>query len=107
MSFKPIIIVSGEPYGIFNEIFLKVIKKYSFKKPLILIGSKKNLLKEAKKNKTKVKLNLLNIDKFNLKNLNKKKINLINVHLKSKKDVKRYIQNCFDIGLNLAKNTME
>ena len=103
MSFKPIIIVSGEPYGIFNEIFLKVIKKYSFKKPLILIGSKKNLLKEAKKNKTKIKLNLLNIDKFNLKNLNKKKINLINVHLKSKKEVKKYIQNCFDIGLNLAK----
>jgi len=103
MSFKPIIIVSGEPYGIFNEIFLKVIKRYSFKKPLILIGSKKNLLKEAKKNKTKIKLNLLNIDKFNLKNLNKKKINLINVHLKSKKDVKKYIQNCFDIGLNLAK----
>ena len=103
MSFKPIIIVSGEPYGIFNEIFLKVIKKYSFKKPLILIGSKKNLLKEAKKNKTKIKLNLLNIDKFNLKNLNKKKINLINVHLKSKKEVKKYIQNCFDIGLDLAK----
>ena len=23
--------------------------------------------------------------------------------MKSKKDVKRYIQNCFDIGLNLAK----
>ena len=47
MSFKPIIIVSGEPYGIFNEIFLKVIKKYSFKRPLILIGSMENLLKEA------------------------------------------------------------
>ena len=103
MSFKPIIIVSGEPYGIFNEIFLKVIKKYSFKNPIILIGSKKNLLKEAKKNKVKIKLNLLKIEKFNLRNLNKKKINLINVHLKSKKDVKRYIQNCFDIGLYLAK----
>ena len=103
MSFKPIIIVSGEPYGIFNEIFLKVIKKYSFKKPLILIGSKINLLKEAKKNKTKIELNLLNMDNFRLENLNKKKINLINVHLKSKKDIKKYIQNCFDIGLNLAK----
>ena len=54
MSFKPIIIVSGEPYGIFNEIFLKVIKKYSFKKPLILIGSKKNLFKEKKKIKQKL-----------------------------------------------------
>ena len=103
MSFKPIIIVSGEPYGIFNEIFLKVIKKYSSKKPLILIGSKKNLLKEAKKNKVKIKLNLLKIENFILENLNKEKINFINVHLKSKKDVKRYIQNCFDIGLYLAK----
>ena len=103
MSFKPIIIVSGEPYGIFNEIFLKVIKKYSSKKPLILIGSKKNLLKEAKKNKVKIKLNLLKMENFILENLNKEKINFINVHLKSKKDVKRYIQNCFDIGLYLAK----
>jgi len=103
MSYKPIVIVSGEPYGIFNEIFLKVIKKYSFRKPIILIGSKINFLREAKKNKTKIKLNLLNLDDFKLENLNKKKINLINVHLKSKKDIKRYIQNCFDIGLNLAK----
>ena len=103
MSFKPIIIVSGEPYGIFNEIFLKIINKYSFKKPIILIGSKINLLREAKKNKIKIQLNLLDIDNFKLENLNKKKINFINVELKSKKDVKRYIHNCFDIGLNLAK----
>ncbi len=103
MNFKPIVIVSGEPYGVFNEIFLKVIKKYSFKRPLILIGSMENLLKEAKKNKTKVKLNLLNGEKFNLDKLNKKKINLINVHLKSKKNIKKYIQNCFDIGLSLTK----
>ena len=27
MNIKPIIIVSGEPYGVFNEIFFKVKKK--------------------------------------------------------------------------------
>ena len=31
MNIKPIIIVSGEPYGIFNEIFLKVKKKINLK----------------------------------------------------------------------------
>ena len=103
MNFKPIVIVSGEPYGIFNEIFLKVINKYSFKRPLILIGSKNNLLKEAKKNKKKIKLNLLNKSKLNLKKIDNKKINLINIRLKSKKNVKEYIQNCFDIGLNLIR----
>jgi len=103
MNFKPIVIVSGEPYGVFNEIFLKVIKKYSFKRPLILIGSMVNLLKEAKKNNIRVKLNLLNGNKFNLDKLNKKKINLIDVRLKSKKNIKRYIQNCFDIGLSITE----
>ncbi len=103
MNFKPIVIVSGEPYGIFNEIFLKVINKYSSKRPLILIGSKINLLKEAKKNKKKIKLNLLDKIKFNIKKIDNKKINLIDVHLNSKKNVKKYIQNCFEIGLNLTK----
>ena len=74
MNFKPIVIVSGEPYGIFNEIFLKVINKYSSKRPLILIGSKMNLLKEAKKNKKKIKLNLLNKIEFNIKKIDNKKI---------------------------------
>ena len=49
MNTKPIIIVSGEPYGVFNEIFLKIKKKKNFKKPIILIGSKKLLYQEAKK----------------------------------------------------------
>ena len=49
MSFKPIIIVSGEPYGIFNEIFLKVIKKYSFKKPINFNWLKDKSFKRGKK----------------------------------------------------------
>ena len=27
MNTKPIIIISGEPLGVFNEIFLKILKK--------------------------------------------------------------------------------
>ena len=44
MNFKPIIIVLGEPYSIFTEIFLKSIKNKNIKKiksKIILIGSKK------------------------------------------------------------------
>ena len=47
MNYKPIIIVAGEPNSIFFEIFFKVIKK-KIKSPIILIGSKKLLIKQAK-----------------------------------------------------------
>ena len=40
MKNKPLIIISGEPYSVFIEIFLKTIKKKLKKKPLILICSK-------------------------------------------------------------------
>ena len=41
MNIKPIIIISGEPYGVFNEIFFKVKKKTLFKQPIILMALKK------------------------------------------------------------------
>ena len=44
MSFKPIIIVAGEPNSIFFELFFKVIKK-KIKLPIILIASKKLIIK--------------------------------------------------------------
>ena len=47
MSFKPIIIVAGEPNSIFFELFFKVIKK-KIKSPIILIASEKMLVKQAK-----------------------------------------------------------
>ena len=43
MKNKPLIIVSGEPYSIFSEIFFKIFKSSYYKKykrPIILIGSK-------------------------------------------------------------------
>ena len=46
MNYKPIIIVAGEPNSIFFELFFKVIKK-KIKSPIILIASKKLLIKQA------------------------------------------------------------
>ena len=43
MNKKPILIVAGEPYSIFSEIFFKSLKKLNFKRPLVLIASKKYL----------------------------------------------------------------
>ena len=106
MNIRPIIIISGEPYGIFNEIFLKVKKKNFFKKPIILIGSKKILLKQNNKIKHNFKLNLLNIKDIRIDKLKKDKltINLIDVDLSLKeknKAIRNYIEKCFKIGLNI------
>ena len=49
MTIKPIIIVSGEPYSIFLEIFFKSLKKKKIQKlknPIIIICSKNLLLRE-------------------------------------------------------------
>jgi 4-hydroxythreonine-4-phosphate dehydrogenase len=111
MNIKPIVIVSGEPHGIFNEIFLKIKKKKHFKKPIILIGCKKILLNQMKKLNYNFTINLLNhknINSINLKR-NNHVINLVNIDLglltKSKKEtdrIRRYIQNCFDMSLKIV-----
>ena len=44
MNYKPIIVVAGEPYSVFSEIFFKAKKNYRFKRPIILIASKTLLL---------------------------------------------------------------
>ena len=47
MKNKPIIIISGEPYSIFLEIFFKIFKTKlvkNYRRPIILIGSS-NLVK--------------------------------------------------------------
>ena len=109
MNTKPIIIISGEPLGVFNEIFLKTLKKKKIRKPLVLIGSKKLLFQQAKKDRSKININLIDLKNLNLKKIKNKKINLIDVHFESKKskninnEIKKYIQKCFDIGLYLIK----
>ena len=114
MKIKPIIIVAGEPYSIFLEIFFKVFKSNFYKKykqPIILIGSKNLVKMQMKKMNFNFKINLL--EKNFIKNLsiNNKKINLIDVELNFKKPFgkisiksSKYIKECFKIALELMKN---
>ena len=60
MSYKPIIIVAGEPNSIFFEIFFKSIKKNYFKSPLIIIASKELLTEQMKILGFNFKINLIN-----------------------------------------------
>ena len=53
MNYNPIIIVAGEPNSVFFELFFKVIKK-KIKSPIILIASKKLIIKQAKILKKKI-----------------------------------------------------
>lgn len=110
MNKKPIIIVNGEPYSVFFEIFFKSIKKYKSKKPIILIGSKKLISQQIKKFKFNLKINLIDQNKINFNKINNKRINVINVDLplnyrffKISKSSKNYITKCFNISLTLLK----
>ena len=58
MNYNPIIIVAGEPNSVFFELFFKVIKK-KIKSPIILIASKKLIIKQAKILKKKINFILL------------------------------------------------
>ena len=88
MSIKPILIVAGEPNSVFLEIFFKSIKKINYSSPLIIIVSKKLLVKQMIKLGFKYKINLIEKNYKDFSKLNNKKINLINVNYK--------FDNCFD-----------
>ena len=113
MKNKPIIIVSGEPYSIFSEIFYKVFKSNLYKKykrPIILIGSKKIIEMQIKKMNYYCNIRLIKTDQINSTKLNNKKINLIDVKLNFNKPFgkitnksSKYIKECFDIAINIMK----
>ena len=110
MNSKPIIVVAGEPYSIFLEIFFKTKKKCTFKKPIILIASKKLVYLQMKKLGFNFDLNLINLDKLDLKSLKKNQINLIDVNFKFNKTFDKisdksnsYINKSFDIALKILK----
>ena len=60
MSYKPIIIVAGEPNSIFLEIFFKALTYNKFKSPIILIASLNLLKLQMKKLNIKKDIKLLN-----------------------------------------------
>ena len=108
MSRKPILIVAGEPNSIFLEIFFKSIGKNYFKSPLIIIVSKKLLIKQMEILGFNFKLNLINENYLHLNQLNNKKINIINVDYKFKKPFEKisirsnnYIAECFALALRM------
>ena len=111
MKNKPIIIVAGEPYSTFLEIFLKSLKSNISKKfPIILIASKKNLVGQMKKLKYKYKKSLINKININKIKPSQKIINLINVEFSKKKIIdkisvssKKYIEESFKKGIELIK----
>ncbi len=108
MSYKPILVVNGEPNSVFLEIFFKSLKIHKYKSPIIIIASKKLLLEQMKKLSFFFEINIIdkNFDKFN--QLNNKKINLINVEYKFNKCFEKisnksntYIKESFDVALKI------
>ncbi len=110
MNNQPIIIVSGEPNGVFLEIFFKSIKGIKHTSPLIIIVSKKLLIEQMIKLGFNFKINLIDKNYKDFSKLNNKKINLINVDYNFKKPFEKmstksnnYISNCFKIALEILK----
>ena len=88
MKNKPIILVGGEPYSIFFEIFFKSLKKTkikNIKNPIILIASKKLLIAQMKELKYKFKIVDISFEDLNSGKINNRQINIINVNFKFKK----------------------
>ena len=112
MNYKPIIIVAGEPNSIFFELFFKIIKK-KIKSPIILIASKKLILKQAKILKKKINFSAVNKSEIIKKKNNLKKINLIDVNFKQSSEFSKittksnnYITKCFDIAIKFLKHNV-
>jgi 4-hydroxythreonine-4-phosphate dehydrogenase len=110
MNYKPIIIIAGEPNSIFFEIFLKIITKYNFKSPIILIGSKNLLNRQIKFFKSKIKINELDYSKKKIKLDSLSKLSLINVEYSQLKLFEKisdksnqYISKCFEIALEILE----
>ena len=113
MKNKNIIIIAGEPYSVFFEIFFKTFKKkkiQSIKNPIILIGSKKMLLKQMLRLNYSFKINELLFNDINKIKINNKKINILNVNFNFKKTFDKissksnsYINNCCNLAIKIVK----
>ncbi len=110
MKFKPILILSGEPNSVFSEILIKSINRIKIKKPIIVISSKKLLVKQLKALNLKKKIKLLDYRNLNNYQLNNKSINLININYNQQKAFdkissksNKFIQNSFRMAFRIIK----
>ncbi len=110
MSSKNILIILGEPNSTFSEILFKYFKSKNFirnKHKLILIGSKRLLIKQMKKLKYDFDLNEISDIKYSLI----RKINIINVNFNCNKAFSkitsysnRYIEECFELSIKILNS---
>ena len=110
MSYKPIIIVAGEPNSIFFEIYFKAIRSKKFKSPLILIASLNLMKLQMKKLNIKKEIRCLNFVKLNKYHLNNNSINLIDIKYNQSKPFENistnsndYISKSFNLALKILK----
>ncbi|WP_440676106.1 4-hydroxythreonine-4-phosphate dehydrogenase PdxA [Candidatus Pelagibacter sp. HIMB1593] len=110
MSYKPILIVSGEPNSIFSEIFIKSLKKIRIKNPIILICSFDLFKKQMIKLNLKTKVNIINPIKIKNYNLSNKSVNLVNINYHQKNAFQKissksnkYIEECFNMAFKIIK----
>jgi len=111
MNYKPIVVVAGEPFSVFSEIFFKSLKKYHCKQPIILITSKNHFIAHMSHFKYNFKINLIHNSKFSIEKLDNRKINLINVNFLYKKIFQKitdksnsFITKCFKIAIEIINN---
>ena len=109
MNSNPIIIVAGEPYSVFSEIFFKTLIKIKLKKKIVLIGSKKLFKSHMKYFGYNFKFRSIT-KKFNPKHLSKEKINIIDIKFNFNKifdkitnNSKYYIKKSFETALYIIK----
>ncbi len=109
MSSKVILIVLGEPNSIFSEVLFKYFKSKNFSKnknKIVLVGSKKLLIKQMKLLKYNYHINEI----ISIKEALNKKINLVNVNYKFKNafstinsSSNKYIESSFKKAIELIK----
>lgn len=110
MNNDPILIVAGEPNSIFSEILVKSFKHYNKQRPIILFISKRLLVEQLNKINLKLQLHFIKSKNKQILKLSKKKLNIIDVNYKFNKPFEKpssksnkYIEECFDKAINLAK----
>ncbi len=99
MKNKPIIIVAGEPYSVFLEVFFKSLKSrkvYPLNKPILLICSLDLAKKQMRKLNYRFKFNIVKINEISKITNKNNQINIFNINFKFKKIFDKISQNSND-----------